>query len=256
MSIPTPKQDYEHKGFCVVPYMIPQKTCTELGRLLCTWQTTQHITPNQYGILYHNLFLALPQFAEIIDTYSLKKHAEEIYGLPLILFQDNLIWKPPHGTTSISWHQDYSYWPLEAPKGITMWIALDDSDEENGCLIMSQRSHKRGECIPNDFITDTPASWATDFPPLHIDPQSIHPLVLKQGMISVHHPLCAHTSGNNTSERHRRGWSLTFVEPDIQWDPDHAPHPYSYQFSIEKGKRLHNLPTLLQNRYRRPEKKC
>lgn len=248
MNLCTSKVEYEQKGFCLLPDLIPAEECIALGKALYKWRKKEHVTPNHYGILFHNLFLVLPQFADILSQYRLKERAEEIYGSPLILFQDNLIWKPPRVSTAISWHQDYSYWPLDAPKGITMWIALDDCDEENGCLLMASHSHTQGECIPNDFVSDAPAAWATCLPPLQIAPESIHPLIMQQGMISLHHPLCAHTSGTNNSTRHRRGWSLTFIEEGLRWAPTHAPHPYIYQFSIQEGDSLHNLPILLMNK--------
>ena len=62
----------------------------------------------------------------------------------LTLFQDNLIWKSPRGQQAISWHQDFAYWPLSAPMGITVWIALDDSDEDNGCVHVIPENHTLG----------------------------------------------------------------------------------------------------------------
>lgn len=238
---------YSQDGFCLLDETIPTHICTQLCEDVLIWKQDANIHPNQYGILAHNLFAQRPLFEAVLNDFALQKMAEQIYGGPLLFFQDNLIWKPPSTTTSISWHQDYSYWPLSQPKGITMWIALDDSNIENGCMHMGVGSHHQGECIPNDFIENKPAQWAQNLPKLSIIEDKTHPLVLPQGSISVHHPLCAHTSGDNTTRTHRRAWSITFVDPTIQWSPNHAPHPYNFCFGIQEGESIENLPTHLSN---------
>jgi hypothetical protein len=239
------KERYNEKGFCTLNTELPITLCEQIGLMLIKWQENQHIIPSDYGILKHNIRWELPIFEMILKEFSLQKQAEEIYGKKLILFQDNLIWKLPNGKTAISWHQDYSYWPLSEPRGITMWIALDNTDSNGGCMEMCIGSHNQGECTPNNFIQDKPAEWAPSLPPLRIDKERVHMLSMSQGSISVHHPLCAHTSGPNKSGQQRRAWSLTFVEPEIKWDPDHAPHPYNYWFNVQKGVSLCTLPDMM-----------
>ncbi|MAA79802.1 MAG: hypothetical protein CL916_11130, partial [Deltaproteobacteria bacterium] len=221
---------------------LPTETCQRLGEDLLVWRQHINIHPNQYGILSHNIFAQRPIFKKVLSQFKLQQKAEQIYGGPLLFFQDNLIWKPPGTTTSISWHQDYSYWPLSQPKGITMWIAIDDINSLNGCMMMGIGSHHQGECIPNDFVENKPAQWAQNLPSLRITNDMIHPLKLPQGSICVHHPLCAHTSGENRSKTQRRAWSITFVDPHVRWSPKHAPHPYNYNFGVQEEEDINNLP--------------
>ena len=43
----------------------------------------------------------------------------------------------------MAWHQDYSYWTRTEPMShLTCWIALDDSDRDNGCLYYVPGSHR------------------------------------------------------------------------------------------------------------------
>ena len=232
---------YHRDGFCVLENTLPKELCLELGEDILLWKQDAHIHPNQYGILVNNLFAHRILFQTVLKQHNLQDLAEKVYGGPLLFFQDNLIWKPPNTTTSISWHQDYSYWPLSNPKGITMWIALDDINIDNGCMHMGIGSHHQGECIPNDFVENKPANWAKNLPKLDIAENAIYPLELPQGHISVHHPLCAHTSGPNRTRTQRRAWSITFVDPHIRWSPSHAPHPYNYHFNVQEGESLNNL---------------
>ena len=41
-------------------------------------------------------------------------------------------------------HQDGFYWMLEPCEGVTMWLAMDNVDEENGCVRYVRGSHKMG----------------------------------------------------------------------------------------------------------------
>ena len=122
-----------------------------------------------------------------------------------------------------------------------MWVAIDNINIDNGCMHMGIGSHHQGECVPNDFVENKPAHWAKKLPKLHIHDTMIHPLELAQGQISVHHPLCAHTSGENRTKTQRRAWSITFVDPNVRWSPNHAPHPYNFRFGVHEGESINNL---------------
>ncbi|MEC7842388.1 MAG: phytanoyl-CoA dioxygenase family protein, partial [Candidatus Latescibacterota bacterium] len=50
----------------------------------------------------------------------------------------------PDGEKFVAWHQDVTYWGLEPPEAHTAWIAIDDSDVENGCMQIIPGSHKDG----------------------------------------------------------------------------------------------------------------
>ncbi|CAF4371682.1 unnamed protein product, partial [Rotaria magnacalcarata] len=43
---------------------------------------------------------------------------------------------------SVLWHQDGSYWPLKPMNVLTMWLAIDESNTENGCLRVVRGSHQ------------------------------------------------------------------------------------------------------------------
>ena len=231
---------YKQQGFLVLQDRVCDERCIKLCTQLEIWK--KDAQKNRYGILHHNIHLVIEEFALLLEEVPLQKYAENIYGGPLIFFQDNLIWKPPHTEQEISWHQDYSYWPLSSPKGITLWLALDDINEYNGGIEYCAQSHKQGECIPNDFVHNKPAAWARTLPSLNLSPShSILPS-LTRGSILVHHPLCAHRSGKNKSNSHRRGWSISFVDPTLLWNSEHAPHPYTYSYSCKTGDSVCTLP--------------
>ena len=48
------------------------------------------------------------------------------------------------GPKRVGWHQDVLHWNLHPPEVLNVWLALDDADEENGCMRVVPRSHTRG----------------------------------------------------------------------------------------------------------------
>ncbi|MEC7986317.1 MAG: phytanoyl-CoA dioxygenase family protein [Myxococcota bacterium] len=235
----------QRKGYLQLQRLLPPKICVQLCEALAIWREKNRV-PNPYGILHHNIYQSIPLFEEVLYRYKLGEIACSIFGEDLYLFQDNLIWKPPGTEQEIEWHQDYSYWPLSAPRGLTLWIALEDCRREQGAIAYIPTSHHWGECLPTNFIQKGDAFWGKDLPKLPIeqsvDNREYHSL--RAGEAIIHHPLCCHQSGSNQTQLHRRGWSLSFVSTDVRWDPEHAPHPYNHWYNPQKGDTLHknNFP--------------
>ena len=63
--------------------------------------------------------------------------------------------KPPKIKSFVSWHQDASYWGLSNAKTVTVWLALDDTDEENGAMQFLPKSHLLGHIPWKETTEDT-----------------------------------------------------------------------------------------------------
>jgi ectoine hydroxylase-related dioxygenase (phytanoyl-CoA dioxygenase family) len=191
----------------------------------------------QYGILRHNLWRSLEPLQELVGDGRLARLACEVLEEDeVVLFQDHLIWKPPGTTEPIEWHQDFSYWPLARPAGVTLWLALDDADVANGCMSFVAGTHREGERRPTSFVAgrgDMPER--SDLAPIDARGRAETPLVARRGELSAHHPLAWHGSGPNTSGRERRAWSLTWISTRNSWDKGHAPHPFVWELRPANG---------------------
>ena len=195
---------------------------------------------NDYGVLRNNIWNQLPGFRRVLFEGHLGRIACQLLQTQeVLLFQDNVIFKPAGTTTSVRWHQDYSYWPLNQAHGITLWVALTPSTKDNGCLHFGPETHLFGERCPADFIADSGQPGRADLPPLDLALlKSIQPMPVKAGDIIAHHPFVWHMSPPNLSATPRCGWSLTFIHPQVRWDPGHAPHPFNIQLNPNEGDRV------------------
>lgn len=174
-----------------------------------------------------NAWWADPDLAALTTDARLGEIAAALLGAsPVLLWQDQLLYKPPGGPaeTTIGWHQDWASWDTVASHGafVTAWVAFDDVDDANGAMQIIPASHTWG-LLPgasNFFGTDreaqlarlgaSPAARAQDS--RAVEPRSI---VMRAGQVSFHHPLTFHGSGANTSNRMRRSLAIHFVDAEV-----------------------------------------
>ena len=71
---------------------------------------------------------------------------QELMGSDLLLLATDFFVKygSPDAKAFVAWHQDVTYWGLEPPDAHTAWIAIDDSDVENGSMRVIPGSHRHG----------------------------------------------------------------------------------------------------------------
>lgn len=113
-------------------------------------------------------------------------------------------------------HQDNYYWAVKGGNAITLWIALNNSNKNNGCVHYYDGSHKYG-------ILEHEASFAkgssqkisnTNF----LKKFKISYPELRPGDALVHHSLVVHGSSKNNSLNNRRGWTIQFKDKNASYD--------------------------------------
>lgn len=183
-------------------------------------------TPTPHGIIVHDPWRRTAVLADLLPRLAATA-VRLLGGIPVALFQDVLIVKPPGGVDPIHWHQDSMYWPLAASAGITLWVALDAADEANGGIVYLPGSQRRGELPAAAFAPSSEGGHGGLLPRLAVDARRAVTVPVQAGDALAHHPLVLHMSPPNRSERLRRAWSLTFVGADTTWNPARAPHPFT-----------------------------
>jgi len=59
-----------------------------------------------------------------------------------IAHHNSIMTKMPHTSTQTMWHQDFRYWHFEGDNLVSVWLALDSEDNQNGVLEFIPGSHK------------------------------------------------------------------------------------------------------------------
>ena len=150
-----------------------------------------------------------PRIAELALTLGFKR--------PLLL-QSMYLFKQPHIGAEVGWHQDATYLHTDPVTVTGLWIALDDADRDNGCLMalpgahrgpLRQRFHRCGEGFVTDRLDSTP--WP-----------DVRPVALEapRGTLVVLHGLLPHASAPNRSARPRHAYALHLIDGRADYAAD------------------------------------
>lgn len=153
-------------------------------------------------------------WVRLISDDRLLNIAQEFVGKNIALFASHYIAKPPKHGKAVTWHQDGSFWALEPMNVVTLWLAIDRSDVDNGCMNVIPQSQNM-TLIDRDAMEDQSADeeslFGTGIRAEDIDESKAVNLVLQPGDVSVHHPNIIHGSLANHSERWRRGLTIRYI---------------------------------------------
>ena len=155
----------------------------------------------------YNAHLISPLLDEVTHDAKILDAVESIIGKNILVCGTTLFIKNPNEKGFVSYHQDAKYIGLKPYNWVTAWVAITDSNENNGCMRMWSGSHKdnlknhdqkfnegnlltRGQTIKNVPINETT------------------PLILKAGQMSLHHPTVVHGSDLNKSNDRRIGFVI------------------------------------------------
>ena len=126
----------------------------------------------------------------------------------------NVVWfnKPPrtvHSNHPTPPHQDNFYYKLDPPQMMSVWMALEPVDPENGCLRYVAGSHKTGY---RPHQASSIYGFSQGISAYGVDDWAQEVCVsLDPGDMIVHHCMSIHRADSNESDhRHRRGFSMLF----------------------------------------------
>ncbi|XP_026991086.2 probable alpha-ketoglutarate-dependent hypophosphite dioxygenase [Tachysurus fulvidraco] len=112
----------------------------------------------------------------------------------------------------VAWHQDMKYWGLDGGPVVSVWLALDDSQVENGALQVIPGSHCSG-LLPHRQakLTGNMLSVNQEIPEELVEKEKALFCPLLAGQMSIHDGLLVHGSDPNTSGKRRCGFVIRYV---------------------------------------------
>lgn len=147
--------------------------------------------------------------SRIVDCVS------DILGDDVIGWGSHFFCKMPGDGKAVAWHQDASYWPLSPSKAVTVWLAIDDADIENGCMKFIAGSQEFGHMTYRkaDSADHSVLNQTVD----NVEQYGTEVLdELKAGQISIHNDLLLHGSEANNSSRRRCGLTLRYAAAEVR----------------------------------------
>ncbi len=202
------REQYEREGYAVYRNVLDaglvQEASDHVAWLL---QRNPGTRPEH---LHHHLMTDDPFWVRLISDERLLDIASQYVGPDIALFASHYLCKPPGDGQPVLWHQDGSYWPLQPMEVVTLWLAVDDSTSENGCMrVIPGTQHMDLQKLHRHTEVKNVLSSSID--PALVDESRAVDLVLKAGDVSVHHPNLIHGSNANTSGKRRCGLTIRYI---------------------------------------------
>ena len=204
---------YDEKGYIAPIDVLSRQEANEIRQEI---ETIEKKWPNALeGIGRNYVHLISPVFNKVCLNNKILDAVESIIGKNILICGTTLFIKNVSEKGFVSFHQDAKYIGLEPHNWVTAWIAVTDSNEENGCMRVWSGSHKenlknheqkfdennlltRGQTIENVPLEETDS------------------VVLEAGQMSLHHPTVVHGSGLNKSNDRRIGFVIqSYIGSDV-----------------------------------------
>jgi ectoine hydroxylase-related dioxygenase (phytanoyl-CoA dioxygenase family) len=163
---------------------------------------------------------------------------EQIIGPDIALWSSHFICKPKGDGKRVPWHEDSAYWKgqLEPMDVVTLWLAIDPSTTENGCMYVVPRTHDNGFSEYEDVDT-TKNVFSTEIKPSQRRDALAVPCELQPNQASLHDGRLIHGSPPNTSELRRCGYTMRYIPTTVRFRDDVVNHQgATHQIYLARGR--------------------
>ncbi|HZG78488.1 MAG TPA: phytanoyl-CoA dioxygenase family protein [Paenibacillus sp.] len=158
---------------------------------------------------------------------------EPLIGPNIGLWSSHFICKEPLIGKQTPWHEDSAYWNgrlTRFDKIVTVWLAIDRSNQENGCMRVIPGTHLNGfseyeavDASENIFPTEIKS----------IDKSNAVYFELEPGECSLHDSRIIHGAEANKSPNRRCGYTMRYFSTEARVIPEKNP---GFKVWLARGK--------------------
>lgn len=223
------KADFDRDGFVIIRRFLAESELAELRRELHRYITTVVPTLSDAEAFYDDRsrpetlkqlqgMEGDPFFLEYSNNPNWTSVAETLLGEKADVNKGGEWFNKPPGTNHPTpAHQDNYYFNLTPPSVLTMWLALEDVDEENGCLRYVRGSHRDGRRPHARSNVLGFSQGITDYG--RDDEAREVAMILKANDLIIHHGWTIHRADpNRSATRHRPSFAIVFRGVSCQVD--------------------------------------
>lgn len=160
---------------------------------------------------------------DICMNHVILDYVEDLLGPNFFVWGSNFFIKEPHTPSTVGWHQDAYYWPLDPHESLTVWLAFDDSTVENGAMNVIPGSHRAG-LLKHTRILGTDSVLTLECERGQFREDAAVSVTLRAGEISIHDDKLVHGSPANRSDARRAGLTMRYSRTNVKCDLSVNPH--------------------------------
>lgn len=224
-------EQYREQGYCLPhgPVFAPEKFASLLAHFekklagLPPGVRPEAMDTPHFGDPALNEWALAPEVVDLV---------EPLLGPDILLFSTHFICKPKGDGRRVPWHEDSAYWKklLNPMEVATVWLALDPSTTQNGCMYVIPRSHNTGKKGFSDYenVDTLKSVFETEIVKADRRDELAVPCELQPNHCSLHDARTQHGSPANTSSIRRCGWTLRFIPATSRLNPEYADRQLMY----------------------------
>ena len=207
-------QRYKENGYLIPDFTMAEKDLIEIEELHNSLVEKQPQFRNYCPalLLHEKRFLKYCLNNEILNI------VEQLIGKNFALWNSSFFAKPALNGYATPWHQDGQYWPIKPLATCSVWLAIDDSTVENGCLKFIKGSHKEKKLKKHKYNKNKNLTLHQEILKSEYQEKNTVNLILKRGQISLHDVYMVHGSEANNSSNSRRAMTMRFMPTSSVFD--------------------------------------
>ncbi|XP_076018915.1 putative alpha-ketoglutarate-dependent hypophosphite dioxygenase [Genypterus blacodes] len=224
-SVPKLQETYNQQGFLTSLPVLSETELREARNAFAELEGEFGEDYTQYSL--HNVHLQYQWVMGLTKHPRILQVLQDVLGPDVILLDSRFICKYPipanlkedgeeeEGSSSlpyVAWHQDMRYWGIAGGPVLSVWLAFDDSLEENGALQVIPGSHASGMLPHREAVrAGNMLSVNQEIPEELVAAEEAILCPLLAGQMSIHDGLLVHASDPNMSEKRRCGFVIRYV---------------------------------------------
>ena len=173
---------------------------------------------------FHNGFLPRATWPHLFFdwAFNLVAHpaivqiVEDFIGSEVIVEASMYLNKYPDSAAHFPWHQDGHRSKSADLKSTTVWLALSESNVENGCMRFIPKTHNRARMRHEEVESENSMLKYGGQITASLDESRARNVILKPGEMSVHGNNIIHGSLPNTSRYKRSGFIIRYSNAACQ----------------------------------------
>lgn len=183
-------------------------------------------------------WITFPTHPPIVDM------VESAIGPDVVLWGTTFFHKAAGVGRVVPWHRDGRYWPIHPLATTSVWIAVEESVIENGCLRLIPGSHAARE-LGEHFSDNSPENAIPEtLRADQFDEAAAVDVELEPGQMVMFDVYTVHGSNANRSGRHRTGYAMRYM-PTTSHFEHHDEANRARSFSDRYGSAHHTRPLML-----------
>ncbi|MEM7092741.1 MAG: phytanoyl-CoA dioxygenase family protein [Actinomycetota bacterium] len=169
---------------------------------------------NSYSInTYH---VVCERLHDLVTDPRITALATDLLGEEIVCWGSHLFAKLPHDGKEVPFHQDAVYWPMTPSRSVSVWLAIDDVDDENAAMRFVPGSHLDGALHHHLRDLDGTRVLAQEVDARELEDRSSYVNAMPAGYASLHSDMLLHGSAANASDRRRAGLTLRYVGAEVR----------------------------------------